>query len=346
MKIYLVGGAVRDELLGIPFKEKDWVVVDSSHQEMTKNGFKRVGKNFPVYIHPKTKEEYALARKEKKTGKGHKNFSFDVNPNVSLSEDLKRRDITINAIAKDSLGNFYDPFGGMKDLKNRKIRIVSNAFSEDPLRLFRIARFKTKLAAFDFSITRNSLATMKEITSNDEVNFLSGERIWDETYKALSYSNSSLYFSTLKKVEALKYFEGLDKVYSKNLKFLKLLDEKKNMVSEKWAVINLFSKKADNLEKKIKVPKKICNFRKGLSEKYVFSSLRMMNFFRHNENIILSLNLLEFLKIISKKELQDWSQLLDKLKKVKIASKNLEPKEIKEKLIKKRMTIIKQHKHD
>ena len=211
MKIYLVGGAVRDELLGIPSKEKDWVVVDSSHQEMTKNGFKRVGKNFPVYIHPETKEEYALARKEKKTGKGHKNFSFDVNPNVSLSEDLKRRDITINAIAKDSLGNFYDPFGGMKDLKNRKIRIVSNAFSEDPLRLFRIARFKTKLAAFDFSITKNSLAVMKEITSNDEVNFLSGERIWDETYKALSYCNSSLYFSTLKKVDALKYFEGLDK---------------------------------------------------------------------------------------------------------------------------------------
>ena len=218
---------------------------------MTKNGFKRVGKNFPVYIHPETKEEYALARKEKKTGKGHKNFSFDVNPNVSLSEDLKRRDITINAIAKDSLGNFYDPFGGMKDLKNRKIRIVSNAFSEDPLRLFRIARFKTKLAAFDFSITKNSLAVMKEITSNDEVNFLSGERIWDETYKALSYSNSSLYFSTLKKVDALKYFEGLDKVYSKNLKFLKLLDEKKNMVFEKWAIINLFSKEVDNLEKKI-----------------------------------------------------------------------------------------------
>ena len=133
MKIYLVGGAVRDELLGIPSKEKDWVVVDSSHQEMTKNGFKRVGKNFPVYIHPETKEEYALARKEKKTGKGHKNFSFDVNPNVSLSEDLKRRDITINAIAKDSLGNFYDPFGGMKDLKNRKIRIVSNAFSEESM---------------------------------------------------------------------------------------------------------------------------------------------------------------------------------------------------------------------
>ena len=120
----------------------------------------------------------------------------------------------------------------MKDLKNRKIRIVSNAFSEDPLRLFRIARFKTKLAAFDFSITKNSLAVMKEITSNDEVNFLSGERIWDETYKALSYCNSSLYFSTLKKVDALKYFEGLDKVYSKNLKFLKLLDEKKNMVFE------------------------------------------------------------------------------------------------------------------
>jgi len=139
MKIFLVGGAIRDELLGIPFNEKDWVVVNSSHKEMIKQGFKQVGKNFPVYLHPKTKEEYALARKEIKTGKGHKKFSFDTKTNISLKEDLKRRDITINAIAKDESGKLYDPFGGIKDLKHRRIRIVSKAFSEDPLRLFRVA---------------------------------------------------------------------------------------------------------------------------------------------------------------------------------------------------------------
>ena len=195
MKIYLVGGAIRDELLGIPYDEKDWLVVNSSHKEMIKQGFKQVGKNFPVYLHPKTKEEYALARKESKTGKGHKKFSFYIKSDVTLKEDLKRRDITINAIAKDESGKLYDPFGGIKDLKNRKIRIVSKAFSEDPLRLFRVARLKSKLADFNFSISRDTLKVLKVMSSNGEINFLSGERIWDETYKALSYKNSSKYFS-------------------------------------------------------------------------------------------------------------------------------------------------------
>ena len=168
MKVFLVGGAIRDELLGIPFNEKDWVVVNSSHKEMLKQGFKQVGKNFPVYLHPETKEEYALARKEIKIGKGHKNFSFNTKSNVSLNEDLKRRDITINAIAKDESGKLYDPFGGIKDLKDRRIRIVSKAFSEDPLRLFRVARFKSKLADFNFSISRDSLKVLKKMSSNNE----------------------------------------------------------------------------------------------------------------------------------------------------------------------------------
>ena len=215
MKVFLVGGAVRDDLLGIPFSEKDWVVVNSSHKEMIEKGFKQVGKNFPVYLHPKTKEEYALARKETKTGKGHKSFSFDTKSKISLQDDLKRRDITINAIAKDESGNIFDPYGGIKDLKDRKIRIVSEAFSEDPLRLFRVARFKSKLADFNFSITRDTLEVLKSMSSGDEISFLSGERIWDETQKALSYKNSSKYFTTLKKVNALKYFEGLEKVYSR-----------------------------------------------------------------------------------------------------------------------------------
>tara|TARA_B100000035_G_scaffold295481_1_gene286602 strand:- start:1027 stop:2106 length:1080 start_codon:yes stop_codon:yes gene_type:complete len=358
MKIYLVGGAIRDEYLGIPISERDWVVVNSSHEEMIREGFKQVGKNFPVYLHPITKEEYALARKEKKIGKGHKNFSFDTKVNISLKDDLKRRDLTINAIAKDEFGNIHDPYGGIKDLKSRRIQIVSNAFFEDPLRIFRVARFKTKLAKFNFSITNDSLKMLKKMSGNGEINFLSGERIWDETQKALSYENSSTYFATLKKVGALKYFEGLENVYSNNLRLLKKLDSKKNMIFEKWAVINLNSQQAEILEKKIRVPKKIANFRKTLSsfykliktknldEKSLLSILNKMNYFRNELNLIESLNLLFKLKLISSKDNKNWNSLLKNLIKIKVNSKNLKPKEIKEKIYKKRIQLITNHKND
>ena len=358
MKVFLVGGAIRDELLGIPFNEKDWVVVNSSHKEMIKQGFKQVGKKFPVYLHPKTKEEYALARQEQKTGKGHKNFSFNTKSGVSLKEDLERRDITINAIAKDESGKLYDPFGGIKDLKNRKIRIVSKAFLEDPLRLFRVARFKSKLADFNFSISRDTLEVLKKMSSNNEINFLSGERIWDETQKALGYKNSSKYFSTLKKVDALKYFDGLENTYSKNLKLLKKMDDKKNMIPEKWAIINLNSKQANLLEKKIRVPNKISNFRKifneifkliqkkNIDEKKLLSSLNRMNFFRSELNLINSLNLLQKLKIISSKQNENWKYLLDDLKSFKVKTSGLSGKEIKEKIFYERLKLIESYKND
>ena len=357
MKVFLVGGAIRDDLLGLPFEEKDWVVVNSSHQEMIKKGFKQVGKNFPVYLHPETKEEYALARKEIKTGKGHKSFAFDTNIKISLKEDLKRRDITINAIAKDKLGNFFDPYKGIDDIKQRKIRIVSKAFSEDPLRLFRVARFKTKLANFNFSLTADTLKVLKKMSSEKEIDFLSGERIWDETQKALSYENSSIYFSTLKKVEALKYFQGLDAVYSKNLRYLKKLDAKSNMVSEKWAIINLSSEEADVLERKIKVPKKITNFRKTLNEVFqlikknkldgekILSTLNSLNFFRNDIYLIDALNLLKETKIVNDEKLSNWKVLINKLKKVKIKSSGIAPVDIKEKLLQKRLKIIMSHKN-
>jgi len=358
MKVFLVGGAIRDELLGIPFNERDWVVVNSSHKEMLEQGFKQVGKNFPVYLHPRTKEEYALARKEIKTGKGHKKFSFNTKSNISLNEDLKRRDITINAIAKDESGKFYDPFGGIKDLKDRRIRIVSKAFSEDPLRLFRVARFKSKLADFNFSISRDSLKVLKKMSANNEINFLSGERIWDETQKALSYKNSSKYFATLKKVEALKYFDGLEKTYSKNLKFLKKMDNETNMVLEKWAIINLNSNHAEILERKIRVPKKISNFRKTLNELFQFiknkninekkliTSLNKMNFFRNESSLLDSLDLLQKLKIISSKKNQNWKSLLKELKKIKVKTTGLSNVEIKEKIFNKRLKVIRDKKND
>lgn len=358
MKVFLVGGAIRDSLLGIPHNENDWVVINSSHEEMIDKGFKQVGKNFPVYLHPQTKEEYALARKEKKIGKGHGDFTFDVNFKISLDEDLQRRDITINAIAKDENGNLYDPFHGVKDLKDRKIRVVSEAFAEDPLRLFRVARFKTKLAEFKFSITKDTLEMLTKMSLNNEVNFLSGERIWEETQKALRYRNSSIYFSTLKKIKAIKYFEGLDECYSKNLKLLKCLDSQKDMVSEKWALINLFSKKIEILEKKIRVPKKISNFRftfeetykmvnqKKINEKKFLSKLVSIKFFRNDLGVINALKLLKKINVISRKDFKRWRSLFVKLKSAKVNLKNMKPKEIKEKLFTKRLKIIMDFKDD
>ena len=152
MKIYLVGGAIRDELLGLPIKEKDWVVVGATPEEMIDLGYKPVGSDFPVFLHPVTKEEYALARTERKSGTGYKGFVVDIDPSVSLEEDLKRRDLTINAIAKAENGDLIDPYKGKEDINNKILRKVSDAFQEDPLRVLRVARFSSQLKYLDFSI--------------------------------------------------------------------------------------------------------------------------------------------------------------------------------------------------
>ena len=182
MKVYLVGGAVRDKLLGIPVKEKDWVVVGSTPQEMRDKGYKQVGKDFPVFINPKTGEEYALARTERKSGHGYTGFEFDTNPNVTLEEDLARRDLTINAIAQDEDGTLIDPFNGQEDIKNKKIRHVSDAFSEDPLRVLRVARFKANLK--NFEITKETLQKIEKVIISNEMKYLTGERIWLELIKS------------------------------------------------------------------------------------------------------------------------------------------------------------------
>lgn len=181
MKTYLVGGAVRDQLLGKEPKERDWVVVGSSPDEMLAKGYKQVGKDFPVFIHPKSGEEYALARTERKSGHGYTGFNFNTNSNVTLEEDLERRDLTINAIAQDDSGNLIDPFNGQKDIQEKKLRHVSDAFSEDPLRVLRIARFKSDLEGFE--ITRETLIKINDIKKSDELNYLTGERIWLELFK-------------------------------------------------------------------------------------------------------------------------------------------------------------------
>ena len=183
MKIYLVGGAVRDKILGLPVKDRDYVVVGSSPEEMIKLGYKPIGKNFPVFLHPETQEEYALARTEKKIGKGYHGFEFFTSQNVTLKQDLSRRDITINAIAEDENGNIYDPYNGIKDIEKKIIRHVSHAFVEDPLRVFRVARFFARFE--DFEIHEDTEDLMKKIVNNGEIKFLSIERIKNELLKGL-----------------------------------------------------------------------------------------------------------------------------------------------------------------
>ena len=184
MQIYLVGGAVRDALLGRQVKEKDWVVVGGSVDQMLARGFKPVGKDFPVFLHPETHEEYALARSERKTEPGYKGFVFHADPTVSLEQDLQRRDLTINAIAQDADGNLVDPFGGQQDLKQKILRHVSAAFSEDPVRLLRLARFAAKLP--EFTVCPETFAMLQQMVASGEVDALVPERVWREIARALA----------------------------------------------------------------------------------------------------------------------------------------------------------------
>lgn len=212
MKIYLVGGAVRDELLGLPVKEKDWVVVGATPEEMIAHGFKPVGKQFPVFLHPKTHEQYALARTERKITKGYKGFHFYTAPNVTLEEDLKRRDLTINAIAKSSEGKIIDPYQGQYDLKNKVFRHISHAFQEDPVRILRLARLASKFP--EFSVCPKTLNLMKKMTNTGEVDALVAERVWQELIRALGNANPARFFTVLNDCGALSIL--FPPLYQKN----------------------------------------------------------------------------------------------------------------------------------
>lgn len=202
-QIYLVGGAVRDQLLGLEPGEKDWVVVGSTQHQMLELGYKQVGNDFPVFLHPETREEYALARRERKTNTGHRGFDTETR-SISLEEDLERRDLTINSIAKDSQGDLIDPIGGQGDLHNRILRHVSPAFREDPLRVLRVARFNAQLSSFNFSIAPETQNLLKEMSASGELESLTPERVWKETEKALMSDSPRTFFETLRSVGALK----------------------------------------------------------------------------------------------------------------------------------------------
>lgn len=204
MKTYLVGGAVRDQILGIAYTEKDWVVVGASIQDMRDQDFRQVGQHFPVFIHPHSQEEYALARTERKTAPGYHGFEFNTSPHVTLEEDLQRRDLTVNAIAQDAAGNLIDPWGGMGDIEQRILRHVSDAFIEDPVRILRAARFRSKFHSLDFTLAAETLEMMRAMVANGEADHLVAERVWKETEKVLSGPSPSQFFHTLAQVGLLQ----------------------------------------------------------------------------------------------------------------------------------------------
>jgi len=201
MKVYLVGGAVRDALLGVPVRERDWVVVGSTPDGMLERGYRQVGRDFPVFLHPDTSEEYALARTERKTGPGHTGFVCHAGPEVTLEDDLLRRDLTINAMAQDADGGLVDPFGGRADLEARLLRHVSAAFVEDPLRVFRVARFAAQLPGFQAAPETRAL--MREMARNDQLAELAAERVWQELHKALGCQAPVRFFEVLEETGAL-----------------------------------------------------------------------------------------------------------------------------------------------
>ncbi|HCF8064291.1 TPA: multifunctional CCA addition/repair protein [Klebsiella michiganensis] len=214
MKVYLVGGAVRDALLRLPVKDKDWVVVGATPQQLLDAGYQQVGRDFPVFLHPQSREEYALARTERKSGSGYTGFTCYAAADVTLEQDLLRRDLTINALAQDADGQIIDPYGGQADLRQRLLRHVSPAFSEDPLRVLRVARFAARYAHLGFRIADETMALMRAMADAGELAHLTPERVWKETESALSTRNPQVFFQTLRDCRALKVlFPEVDALY-------------------------------------------------------------------------------------------------------------------------------------
>ncbi|GEN27307.1 multifunctional CCA protein [Halovibrio variabilis] len=260
LNVYRVGGAVRDALLGWPVYDNDWVVVGATPEAMRKRGFKPVGRDFPVFLHPETAEEYALARTERKSGHGYAGFDVHASPDVTLEEDLLRRDLTINAIAQRTDGELTDPFNGQGDIEQRVLRHISSAFSEDPLRVLRTARFLARYASLGFTIAPETLALMLQVSHSGELEHLAAERVWVETEKALGEPSPEVYFTTLERCDALNVWwpelvgEGLEK----GLAALAQVPESGSMPVAHWRYAQLVSplttEQRDALAERLKLP--------------------------------------------------------------------------------------------
>ena len=354
MEIYLVGGAVRDTLLGIAVNERDWVVVGSTKEELTELGFKQVGSDFPVFLHPETKEEYALARTERKSGLGHKGFSFDTKPDVTLEEDLKRRDLTINAIARSEDGSLIDPFNGQKDLKNKLLKQVSDAFQDDPLRVFRVARFSAKLKHLGFSIDKKTMDTMIKLSLSGELKTLPKERIWKETHKALQEKNPAEYFRVLIESKASLELKNIEKI---DLDLLDLIASKISNPELRWASLASSSEYSLNtLNNTFGVPKKIQELSRiykklfefnakhtsGLENNEVLAFIEEVDAIRRNKRFVKAVKILEAGKVTDffRDKLLPWQEMSKKLIEVKPSSSELTGKEIIDDLRKQRLKII------
>lgn len=214
MEVYLVGGAVRDELLGLPVSEKDWCVTGATPDDLKQLGYRQVGTDFPVFLHPDNSEEYALARKERKTAAGYHGFSFETSPDISIEADLERRDLTINAMARDANGDLIDPYNGQADLDARQLRHVSSAFAEDPVRILRVAKFAARFSGLGFRVATETLAMMADMVANGEVDALVPDRVWKETEEALAGPDPQVFFSVLRECDALQaVFPEIDALF-------------------------------------------------------------------------------------------------------------------------------------
>lgn len=256
MQIYLVGGAVRDQLLKRSITERDWVVVGATAEEMLTLGYKKVGRDFPVFLHPETHEEYALARTERKTGRGYTAFACDAAPTVTLQEDLQRRDLTINAIAQAPDGTLIDPYGGIADLRNRVLRHVSAAFVEDPLRVLRVARFAATFAQFTIHPTTRAL--MQQIAGSDELEALVPERVWQEMARALATDTPARFFVTLRDCDALPHlFPEIATHFKPAMATLERATKMSNDASVRFAALmgNFPVKTVLDLNKRYRIPR-------------------------------------------------------------------------------------------
>ncbi|WDY57637.1 multifunctional CCA addition/repair protein [Pseudomonas sp. PSKL.D1] len=237
MHIYKVGGAVRDRLLGRPVSDIDWLVVGATVEEMHAKGFRPVGADFPVFLHPKTGEEYALARTERKSGRGYGGFTFHASPGVTLEEDLIRRDLTINAMAEDEQGNVYDPYHGQRDLTARILRHVSPAFAEDPLRVLRVARFAARYAPLGFKVADETLALMRQISASGELQALTAERSWKEIERALMEAEPQVFVQVLRACGALTDLMPELAAHEQNLAALQRAAERQQPLNVRWACL-------------------------------------------------------------------------------------------------------------
>ena len=285
MEIYKVGGAVRDSLMGVKPSDTDWVVIGSSPEEMISGGYKPIGKDFPVFLHPKTNEEFALARTEKKTGTGYGGFAFYYGADVSLEEDLSRRDFTINAIAQDSNGNIIDPFNGQKDIENKLFKHVSQAFYEDPLRAIRLARFYSYKHLTKFNIDGSTIKGIEKIVTSGEIANLSSNRIWSETERALSSDHPSSFFEKIITLNLCDPFFG---------ELNQPICESQNNKVVRWAELQINNNFA--LGKNLPLPneyknianiaKNLISIDKNLKEDELVSLVMRTDFSRDNDLII------------------------------------------------------------